>query len=50
MENQGNRNNTLRDFLLALHLINLKSKKPPDKLKNVQQADSAGLVGDPKSR
>lgn len=63
MENQVNRNNTLRDFLLGLYLINLKLKQPPDtnpntslqpKYKNdcvfATKADSAGLVGGPKSR
>lgn len=40
MENK-NRNNTLLDFLLALHRINLKWKEPPV---------SGGLAGDPKSR
>lgn len=63
MENQVNRNNTLRDFLLELHLIHLREKKPPDSkahsslqpnYKNdcvfATKADSLGLVGDPKSR
>lgn len=42
--------NTLRDFLLGLHLIYLKLKKPPDQIKVPTKADSASLDGDPKSR
>lgn len=42
--------NNLRDFLLGLHLIYLKLKKPPDQIKIPTKADSAGEVGDPKSR
>lgn len=49
MENE-NRNNTLLDFLLALHRINLKWKEPPDERKQSQQPVSGGLAGGPKSR
>lgn len=47
MENQENRNNTLRDFLLSLYLIGLKEKKPPDNNESPRKADSASKVGDP---
>ncbi|MGM0239474.1 hypothetical protein [Enterococcus sp. AZ103] len=42
--------NTLRDFLLGLHLIYLKLKKPPDQIKVPERADNAVKVGDLKSR
>lgn len=53
---QRNSQDTFMEFFKGLdknyqkYLINEMQKKPPDKQQEAAQADSAGLVGGPKSR